>query len=367
MVRGMAKGLLDQGCSVEIATTDDDGPSRRVPFDLLPGESITKVFPRRTSFYTIAPSLGRWIRRHIADYDLVHLFALFSYPVIPVSRAARRHHVPYVVSPLGSLNEWGLAQHHPRLKRISLALVERSVLTHARAVHFNSPSEADQAQKVLALGRYVLIPAPVDDFVAPSPQTMARFADRFPAMEGGPVVLFLSRFDSTKGLDQLIPAFADVRSRVPQVHLILAGEGHPSIVSKIDEWIREHGLDNYVLRPGFLNDEDKAAALALTDIVVQPSYSENFGISVAEAMMAGVAVVVTVSSGISDIVQRSSAGLVVQPRRQEIAGALTRLLTDPDMRRGCAQRGRQAAERYFRPREVGAQLLEFYKDVLIPS
>src|ERR1043166_9669538 len=69
---------------------------------------------KQTEFYKVSWPFTRWMDCHAADYDLVHVHALFSYTSISAARAARRHGVPYLIRPVGVLNRWGM-EHRRRL------------------------------------------------------------------------------------------------------------------------------------------------------------------------------------------------------------------------------------------------------------
>src|SRR5438445_624243 len=110
MLHTMARGLSQAGVTVDVATTDDNGPERLNVETAQPLEEdrVTyRYFPRQTRFYTFSWPLTRWLAKHVCDYDVVHIHALFSYAAVPAAYWASRYTVPYVVRPLGVLNRWG--------------------------------------------------------------------------------------------------------------------------------------------------------------------------------------------------------------------------------------------------------------------
>src|SRR6266404_1715192 len=127
-VRTMARGVSEQGVTVHVVTTDDNGRGRlAVPY----GRPVVEdgftcwYFRRQTRFYTVSWPLCRWLARHAADYDLIHIHALFSFATTVAAFWAARRGVPYVVRPLGTLNTWGIENRRALLKQVSLRLVER--------------------------------------------------------------------------------------------------------------------------------------------------------------------------------------------------------------------------------------------------
>src|SRR5206468_1435656 len=97
--------------------------------------------------------------------------------------------------------------------------------------------------------------------------------------------------DRKKGLDLLLKAFAAVRKQTSNATLVIAGNGDDEFVSKLKSQAGSLGIASDVLWTGFLDDDKKSEALADADVFALPSYSENFGIAVAEAMAAAVPVV----------------------------------------------------------------------------
>src|SRR5437867_10107428 len=109
VVRTMARSLVQAGLAVDVVTTDDNGPDRLKVVNSKPViENGVRYwyFRRQTRFYTFSWPLTRWLAQHVREYDLVHIHALFSYAAIPAAYLAKRWQVPYVVHPVGVLNQW---------------------------------------------------------------------------------------------------------------------------------------------------------------------------------------------------------------------------------------------------------------------
>src|SRR2546422_889665 len=93
LVRTLASGLSRAGIETHIATTDDNGPERlRVPLGVpVVQEGVTYwYFSRQTRFYTFSWPLAHWLARHIPEFDLVHIHALFSFAALPAAFWANR-------------------------------------------------------------------------------------------------------------------------------------------------------------------------------------------------------------------------------------------------------------------------------------
>ena len=211
-MRTLARALSRQGMEIHVATTDDNGPERlSVPLGVPQQEDGATFwyFSRQTRFYTFSWPLTRWLARHVHEFDLVHIHALFSYAALPAALLAHRAGVPYIVRPLGTLNRWGIENRRPWLKKLSFRVLESRILANAAAIHYTSEQELTEAGELGVQGKALMIPNVVEP-----PADETRAARSLP--EGRKVILFLSRLDRKKGIDLLLEAFAQVRRRSPR-------------------------------------------------------------------------------------------------------------------------------------------------------
>jgi glycosyltransferase involved in cell wall biosynthesis len=355
VIRTLARAQAEQGMEVHVAATDDDGPDRRTPSRALPfvEQSVTYwIFPRQTSMYLFSLPLTRWLRKRISDYELIHIHALFSYSSAAAAWCASSAGVPYLVRPLGTLSSWGMANRRRWLKRWSYRCIESRILNGSAAIQYTCQQELEEARRLGVPDRGVVIPNPVDLPAAPARSERKR----------APQLLFLSRLDPKKGLDLLLPAFARVRSRCPQTVLKIAGNGDASFVEGLNRRISGLGLESSVIWAGFLQGEAKREAFAQADLFVLPSYSENFGVAVVEAMGTGLPVVVSDQVGIHREIANAGAGLVTGCTVDELEAALMRCLDDATLRAAMARRAMELAAT-FSPGAVTEKLLNAYERI----
>lgn len=364
MVRRLAGGLAQRGVETHVATTDDNGPGRiEVPYGQPVGRhGVTYwYFPRQTRFYTVSWPLSVWLSQHVQDFDLVHIHALFSFAALPASYWAARRGVPYVVRPLGTLNTWGMTHRRPWLKRASFEMIESRILAHAALVHYTSEDERRQAELLGITTPSVVVPNPLADEVgAGAPGALRR---RYPQLGRRPIVLFLSRLDRKKGLDLLLRAFVSLRHHVPDAALVIAGDGDAQFTRELWYDAQILGVGNDIVWTGFLSGDDKQAAFADATLYVLPSYSENFGIAVAEAMAAGLPVVVSDRVGICRDIASASAGLVVRCEVDDLTQAIVRLLSDSTLSESLGENGRWLATSRYSQEAVTGEVLDMYNRI----
>jgi len=271
--------------------------------------------------------------------------------------------VPYLVRPLGVLNTWGIRNRHPFLKKLSLSLVERKVLAHAAAAHFTSEKEKCEAELVAPGTRSVVIPNPVATIEVDRQPPTDLFLSRHPELFGKRIVLFLSRVDSKKGVELLLHGFAKCRATHADVGLIVAGNGDEKLVARLRKQAQELGIQKDVVWTGFVEGEEKQALFAVSNVFILPSYSENFGIAVVEAMASGLPVIVSDQIGIHHDISRAGAGLVVRCDAHEIQCALNQVLDSEPLRESMSRNACRLATE-FSPEAVTARLLRLYEGLI---
>ena len=325
LIRTLARALSQAGMEIHVVTTDDNGPARLpVPLGVPQYEDGATFwyFPRQTRFYTFSWPLTRWLARHVREFDLVHIHALFSYAALPAAMLAHRAGVPYIVRPLGTLNRWGIENRRPWLKSLSFRLLESRILANAAGVHYTSEQEHVEAGALGVSTHPLIIPNAVELPVEQSSRPVQLARDR-------KTILFLSRLDRKKGLDLLLEAFAQVHRRFPQSVLLLAGTGDPALVATLKAQAERLQISGQITWAGFLTGKAKWSALTSADVFVLPSYSENFGIALVEALACGCPVVLSDQVGIHREISRAQAGLVTPCRVDELAAAILNALCSP--------------------------------------
>lgn len=205
-------------------------------------------------------------------------------------------------------------------------------------------------------------------------------------------LLFVGRVSPEKGVHVLIDAFQKVLARYPKVQLDIVGPGmnvpfeFVVLVSE-DERVSElasfyHGL---LRRGDYLSDLQRRVPLGLADrvrfvgpvlnsdvvdhyreadVLINPSFTEAFGMSLIEAMACQVPVVATRVGGMTEIVEDSQAGLLVEAGdAAALADAIIRLLADDDLRRRLGKAGRKRATERYSWEQVTKSLLRLYEDM----
>jgi glycosyltransferase involved in cell wall biosynthesis len=371
-VAAMAGAIASRGLCVTVATTDDAGPGHRMSradqaaqharFKAL---GVRLAFARKeTEFYKVSIGLARWLGRHVGDYDVVHIHALFSFASIAAARIARRGGVPYVVRPLGVLDRYGMTRRRPALKGMSYAVLDGPALRGAAAVHFTSTAEREAASRLVDPVRAVVIPLGV---AAPDRADPSSLLHEIAVPEGRPRLLFLSRLDPKKNLEGLLRAIAVLVHGDRRPLLLIAGGGDADYVSGLRRLAKELGVADSIAWLGPVAGSRKDAAWAAADLFVLPSHSENFGIAAAEAMLAGLPCVL--GEGVAMAVEASAAGAAVLTSAEpcDIADRIDALLGDRAEAAAIGARARSYAGDHFTTEIMGERLEALYRQVVSPQ
>lgn len=348
------------GLDVEVLTTNANGngslPSAPsgTTFDGVP----VRYFPiAGPPLFFWAPMLAHELSRSSGGADVIHTHGLFNAPTWQAHRGARRANRPLVVSVRGMLEAEARA-HHQWRKRAAWLLFDRQVCADAALLHTTSARETASVRDVLPQAAVIEIPNAVDHTAAcATADDRESVRRRLGIALTDPFVMFLGRLHPIKRLDVLARAFVQVAARHPDVRLVIAGDGDARVRAQAETELGAAGARAVWL--GAVTDRERDALLAEAATLVLCSDSENFGMSVAEALACGVAPVVTQTCP-WEVLERERAGYWVPQTADAIAGAVLQLLSSPETRREMGERGRTLVAQRFSPAAIGARWAEEY-------
>jgi glycosyltransferase involved in cell wall biosynthesis len=211
-----------------------------------------------------------------------------------------------------------------------------------------------------------------------------------------PRILFVGRLSPEKGIHILLPAFAQVLRRFPRArldlvgprtvlpHSFLVGISTDPIVKRLERYYdgsikgdyQQHldslvtslGLAEHVTFLGSLPHKEIVARYHNASVVVNPSYSESFGISIVEGMASAVPVVGTRIGGMKETILDGQTGFIVEPDDADALGeAIVKVLGDAALARRLGTAGRERAVACFSWKARAARLAELYRRVIAAS
>lgn len=295
------------------------------------------------------------LKRQISDSlraNVVHLHGLWTPYVAAFGQAARRHGVPYVISPRGMLEPWSLSVHRWR-KRLALSTYQGAVLAGASVIHATSDMEAENVHRLgITDAPIIVVPNIVDEPPDIGPFTKVRRQSK------QRVLLFLSRLHEKKGIEMLLRAWGQLSPH--SWRLLIVGSGLPAYLKQLHRMCATDRIDSVDFQP-HVDGLDREAVFARATAFVLPSYSENFGNAVAEALMRGLPVITTTTTPWS-VVAEENLGWHVQPELQCLRTALTQLMATQDAElEAMGTRARHYASQNLSRSAVVPRLFDMYR------
>lgn len=294
-----------------------------------------------------SPELTRKLTEEITSFDLIEVHGIWEYTVFAAARIARRTDIPYMICPTGVFTHpW---RYRTLKKRLYSCLVANRVVKGAACLHVASEMEAEGCREAGIQIPITIVPNGIDPSAFETLPSAKEAEERWPVLKDRQVILFLSRISREKGLDKCIAAIRDVldMSDLIDTLFVIAGPNHKSYLATVKDLLERYDLEQYIFFPGMVQGREKLALYRRADIFVLPSYSESYGIVVAEALACGTPVVTTTGTPWKEL-QDIDAGRWVAPERGPLAKALCELLEMPrEEREVMGQRGRNLVfERY---------------------
>jgi glycosyltransferase involved in cell wall biosynthesis len=374
----LCRELARQGHEVSIYASDVDGSGHLpVPLDrpVMDEGVAIRHFKGWSdpSKYMFSLDMWRALRDNVAEFDVVHIYSVYGFSSSAAAYWCRKRGVPYMVHPHGSFDPFLRRRHRPRKWFHAKLLAERDYRL-ATAVLFNSAEEMRLASDWPGLKtpgdggapKRFVVPVGLDPRWLQEPDVAAgeRLRSRLPELQGRRLVVYFGRINFKKGLDILARAFALVARDCDDIHLVLAGPDTEGYGRKVREWLREDGVLEKTTFTGLLEGEDRFAALQLADVFVLPSYTENFGQVVAEAMASSVPVVISDQVNIWPEVKQANAGLVVPCDAEATAEALRSVLADPEAARKMGRNGRRWVAEHLPWKMVATRMVNAYQEMV---
>ena len=350
---GLCRGLTELGCEVRVLTTDTDGIGRNlevendrdVALDGLHVRYCHKLFRN-----SVSADLLRVLGDYIAWADVVHLIAVYSFPTFPTLAYCRGMQKPLVWSPRGSLQRWDGST------RVAAKFVWERVCqilapTGRVVLHTTSEEEARQSQARFCGVRTVIVHNGVE-----LPANVSR-SERTAELR----ITYLGRLHPIKGIENLLDACKLMEGDASPWHLTIAGGGEGDYPNVLKTKVKKLGLQGRVEFAGEVFGDARENLFSESDILVAPSYVENFGMVIAEALAREVPVIAGRGTPWQGL-QANRCGLWVENDAQSLAAAIRSMRTLPLREMG--MRGRCWMHREFSWEAVSRQMLGVFQACL---
>jgi glycosyltransferase involved in cell wall biosynthesis len=289
--------------------------------------------------------------------DVVHIHGLWTPFEWRAYREGKARGARLVISPHGSLEPWALG--HKRVKKLAAwMLYQKRILQQADLLVASTDLERDHFRDLGLTAPIAVIPVGVDTSDRPADLFEPYISDR------EKIVLFLARLSPKKGVPDLLQAWSMINRRGYELHI--HGYGPDSYRIYLEKRIARLGIGAHVKLSGPLYGEEKWRKLRRSSIYVLPSYSENFGITVAEALLSGLPVITSKATPWGEL-SLKGLGWILDNDVPQLRDALNLALsTDTDRLRSIRKEARDYAQKYSWP-PIVERYVDAYRWVAAPS
>lgn len=283
--------------------------------------------------------------------SVVHINCCWQPESAFVQKWSRHKGYMTVYTPHGMLEPWIVQRHYWTRKVPALLLYQKAAIKNSDIIHATAESER---QNLLELGynkNVKVIPNGID----------VRQIEMKDSWEKKKTLLFLSRIHVKKGIELLINAVAELKEEMNGYQVLIAGEGDADYIAGLKNLAKQKGVDDIVQFIGGVYDNDKWNLYRRADVFVLPTYSENFGIVVAEALASGTPVITTTGTPWDEL-NTKQCGWWVPCSQYEITNAICSAIksTDEELKT-MGQKGRQLIEERYSVESVAEQMKSLYE------
>jgi glycosyltransferase involved in cell wall biosynthesis len=311
-VKRLVESLINIKLDVELATLNINNsklPEYASSFDLVGNKRLAS-----------SPLMYRWLNNKVKIHNkniIFHNHGMWQFNSLYPGQIANKYKIPYVVSTRGSFSKIAF-KNGSLVKKIFWPLYQKPSFKSVSLFHATSFDEYLDIRSLGFKQPIAIIPNGID-----IPNKFLKINSIFKT------VLFLGRIHPIKGLDLLLPAWKLIQDKHTDWQLKIIGDDigyHGSTGYKL----KLKSISNYLKlkRVEFIDPlygNEKWQAYKDADIYVLPSYSENFGVTIAEAMASGLPVIVTKGTPWSEV-EENNAGLWIDNNIEAIAYAIETLI-----------------------------------------
>lgn len=329
---------------------------------VLTGKSLNPILLTDVKTVFIDFNLRRWfkIKREFISIlrnikpDLVHINGIWEPQNWLLQIIAQRMGIKVLLSPHGMLEPY-ILKRNPLKKKIAMILYQNKALLKANYLHATAISEMEQFKKLGYNLPIEVIPNGID-------MADIKFNEKVAAKPTHKNILFLSRIHPKKGIELLIEAVYKLKDK--NVKVIIAGEGEQKYIDELVALILEKKLNEQIIFLGGVYGEDKWDLFNQADLFVLPTYSENFGLVVIEALAVGVPVITTTGTPWKEL-DTYNCGWWIELSIQNLTNAIEEafLKTSTELKE-MGERGKALVERKYDIRAVSNQTFELYHTIV---
>ncbi len=286
------------------------------------------------------------------EIDILHGHGIWQYTVHKMSRFAQRNSIPYIITTRGMLEPWALKQNSFK-KKLALLIYQKKNIREASVIHATADMESKQIRNLGFKNPIAVIPNGIN---------INQYPKDYPIKSKNPKkILFLSRIHFKKGIENLIDAWRLIDNEKKKNWVIeIVGKGETNYTEELRKTISQHKLSDkiFLKKPVYGNEKIKLYREA--SIFILPTYSENFGIVVAEALASYTPVITTKGAPWEDL-QKHNCGWWIEIGVKPLKNILDNVLLKSNTELiNMGTNGRKLIEKKYTMDVVSKQMLQLY-------
>ena len=341
-LEGLSKALLKKNINLTIATLSTKFPlsfEEDVKIDYYDKQKTQNSFEKNLNF------------------DVFHINGLWELFVHKMVLLATKEKIPYILSPHGMLEEWSLNQGKIK-KKIALLLFQKKDLSRSACIHVTAHSEMESVRRLGLNNPVAIIPNGIDVSIFPK--------EDIKVTKNKKILLFLSRIHPKKGIEILIEAWEKLEHpKKENWQIKIIGNGDDAYIESLKERILEKNLSNeIIILPPIFDANKKIEAFRGADLFVLPTFSENFGIVIAEALASYTPVITTKGAPWKDLNEKNCGWWIdigVNPLKNTLLEVLS---VDEEVLKKMGRNGRELIEKQYSIEMVAEKTFEMYEWVV---
>ena len=363
----LSRELVRQGHAVTTLTTDAlDSRRRAAPrretidgIEVVRLRNLSNALAWHQAFLPVG--VISFVRKHIDDFDIVHLHTLRTVQNALIHRFSSRHGTPYVLSAHGSVQR---IVRQTTLKAIFDQLTGNRLLRDARKLIAQSNVERREYESAGVPGAKIsVVSNGIDASMYENLPAPGGFAKSFD-LDGKHLITYLGRLSPGKGLDDLFAAFREILQVRQDCVLVVAGpdDGYQSQLARLAERV---SMSDRVLFTGYLGSLQKLQLLVDSAVIVYPAAYESFGLVPVEALLCGTPVVVSKETGCGELIERAQAGITFSfGDMARLRDALLAVLEDGQTMGPMVRRGRDFILRELNWTRISKEMESIYASAI---
>ena len=340
----LCESLIVAGVDVQLAVLDSAGTPVHLPY--------LKTFtfgigPRRLGF---SPMMKSWLKQEAESgkLEIIHNHSLWMMPNVYPGNAVRDSNCRLMISPRGTLSAYAF-ERNALQKKIFWHVFQAPALRKADCFHATAESEYEDIRRHGFKQPVCILPNGID--VPPLEEKLAGVRRQ---------LLFLGRIHPIKGIDNLLHAWQAVEQKFPDWDLHIAGPDNGGYLTQMQARATQLRLER-VIFDGALFGEEKLQAYRSANLFVLPTHSENFGMTVAEALAVGTPAIVTKGAPWEGL-EKQGAGWWIDIGVDPLVACFEQALAStPAQLAEMGLSGREWMLRDYSWERIGEQLLEVYR------